>query len=157
MPIVTCKVCKKKFSTKPSQLKRGWGKFCSTKCQYKASLKGKFVRCNVCGKKIWRRPKQLKHSKSGKFFCNKSCFMSWKNQVLLVGKNHPQWKSGEFAGRGILERHNKIMVCAHCGISDKRVLAVHHKNGNKKNNKITNLIWLCQNCHHLVHCYNIEI
>lgn len=79
--------------------------------------------------------------------------MSWKNQNLFLGENHPNWIGGEFAGRGVLERANKKMVCERCGISDKRVLMVHHKDSNRKNNKLTNLIWLCHNCHHLAHQY----
>jgi predicted HNH restriction endonuclease len=36
------------------------------------------------------------------------------------------------------------------------VLAVHHVDQNRTNNKVTNLAWLCHNCHHLVHRYPIE-
>jgi len=156
MPQVRCKLCEKKFYAKPSWLKRGWGKYCSSKCQYKAQLKGKFVYCDICGKKIWRKPLQLKRSKSGKFFCSKSHHMAWKNKILQVGESHPNWAGGEFAGRGILERSGKRMICEYCGNSDRRVLMVHHKDENRKNNKIINLVWLCQNCHHLVHCYNVK-
>ena len=79
--------------------------------------------------------------------------MSWKNKIVQVGKNHPNWVGGEFAGRGILERSARKMVCEYCGNSDRRVLAVHHKDSNRKNNKPLNLIWLCHNCHHLIHHY----
>ena len=153
MPIVSCKICGKKFYAKPSHIKRGWGKFCSAKCQYKSYLKGKFVYCEICGKKTWRIPSKIKHSKSGKFFCSKSCFMTWKNRIMFIGENHPNWTGGEFAGRGILERSGRKMKCEKCGITDKRVLAVHHKDGNRKNNKSINLIWVCHNCHHLIHNY----
>jgi len=156
MLTVYCKVCKKKFYIKPSHKKYGWGKYCSSECQYIGQRRGKFVYCETCGKKIWRRPLQLKRSRSEKFFCGKSHLMAWKNKILQVGENHPNWTGGEFAGRGILERANRKMVCTNCGITDKRVLMVHHKDSNRKNNKITNLIWLCQNCHHLIHCYNIK-
>jgi 5-methylcytosine-specific restriction endonuclease McrA len=77
--------------------------------------------------------------------------------MLNIGVNHPNWNGGEFAGRGILERSKIKIICVHCGISDKRVLMVHHKDSNRKNNEIKNLVWLCQNCHHLVHDYNISI
>ena len=153
MPIVCCKICGKEFYAKPSHLKRGWGKYCSAKCQYKGYLKGKFVYCETCGKKIWRQPKRLERSQSKKFFCSKSCQSAWRNKILHIGEKHPNWTGGEFAGRGILERSNRKKICESCGISDKRVLAVHHKDGNRKNNSIENLIWLCHNCHHLVHSY----
>ncbi|MBI2450384.1 MAG: HNH endonuclease [Candidatus Nealsonbacteria bacterium] len=83
--------------------------------------------------------------------------MAWKNTILQVGENHPNWAGGESASRGILERSNKKMMCVHCGTTDRRVLMVHHKDINRKNNKIKNLIWLCQNCHHLTHYYSIKI
>jgi 5-methylcytosine-specific restriction endonuclease McrA len=83
--------------------------------------------------------------------------MIWNNKILQVREKHPNWNGGEFAGRGILERYGRKMMCARCGTNDERILMVHHKNGNRKNNKITNLIWLCQNCHHLVHYYDEKI
>ena len=146
MPISSCKICRKKFYAKPNWLKRGWGKYCSGKCQFKAQLKGKFMYCNICRKKAWKTPLQLKRSKSEKFFCSKSCQTLWRNREFS-GPRHPNWTGGEFAGRRILERANKKVVCTHCNAADKRVLMVHHKDGNRKNNRITNLIWLCQNCH----------
>ncbi len=157
MPIVSCKICKKKFYAKPSHLKRGWGKYCSSKCQYEARLKGKFVYCEICGKKIWRKPHLLKLSKSKKFFCNKSHQALWRNRVFS-GARHPNWKNGEnIRHREFLIRNGIKPICKLCGCQDIRVLAVHHHNGNKKHNKIKNLVFLCHNCHHLVHCYKITV
>lgn len=152
MPTVSCKICGNEFYAKPSHLKRGWGKYCSKKCQYKALIRGKFVNCYQCGKKIWRTPKDSRKSKSKNFFCSKSCQTIWRNK-FYSGPNHPLWVGGEFAGRGILERANRKMRCESCGVLDKRVLMVHHKDCNRKNNKLVNLIWLCHNCHHLTHHY----
>ena len=157
MPQVKCKICPNKFYVKPSHQKLGYGKFCSRDCQYKAQLKGKFVKCAICDKKFWRAPRMLKRSKSGKFFCSKSCHMIWKNKIMQVGERHPNWINGESAGRGILGRSKRIKKCAKCKINDIRVLAVHHIDKNRKNNKLSNLMWLCHNCHHLVHRYKMSI
>ncbi len=154
MSLVNCKICEKEFYAKPNWLKKGWGIYCSNKCQYKAQLKGKFVSCTVCRKKIWRKPRDLKRSKSGKFFCNKAHHMAWKNKVFQVGEFHPNWAGGEFASRRILKQVNRKTICTSCGIADKRVLVIHHKDKDRKNNKAENLIWLCQNCHCLVHYHN---
>jgi hypothetical protein len=43
-----------------------------------------------------------------------------------------------------------------CSTKDERVLAVHHIDHNRLNNKLDNLAWLCHNCHHLVHHDNVE-
>ncbi len=157
MPIVSCKICGKKFYAKPSWLKRGWGKYCSNECHHKAQLKGKFVYCNTCKKKIWRKPLHLKRSKSGKFFCSKSCQTLWRNKVYS-GPNHPLWKGGEHQEyRTILIRSGIEPRCKLCGHKDKRVLVVHHRDKKRNNNILKNLIWLCLNCHHLVHNYKIKV
>ena len=157
MPNVKCKICKKIFYSKPSHLKRGWGKYCSTECQYKGMLKGKFVKCLVCKKEIWRTPKNFKKSKSKKFFCTKSCQTIWRNQYYS-GPKHSNWQGGEHIEyRNILLRNSVSQVCQICGIKDKRVLIVHHKDKNRKNHNVKNLVWLCLNCHFLIHNYNIAV
>ncbi len=151
-----CLICTNDFYVKPSHLKKGWGKYCSTGCRTKSQFKGKNVNCFICNKLIYRSPKNLKNSDSGKFFCSKSCQTLWRNKIVFVGKNHANWKFGESAYRRILEATDKEKVCALCKIHDLRVLAVHHKDKNRHNNDISNLIWLCHNCHYLVHHYSNE-
>ena len=151
MPIVNCKKCKKEFYAKPNWLEKGWGKYCSAKCQHDAQLKGKFVECYICKKRVWKAPKALKHSKSGKYFCNKSCQTLWRNTIVFVGENHPNWKNGERNCRNILEKSGRKQVCTLCKNKDKRILTVHHLDKNRKNVELKNLVWLCWNCHFLVH------
>ena len=151
MPIVKCVKCKKEFYAKPSWLKIGWGKYCSPKCQHEGQLRGKLVKCFICKKEVWKAPKALSHSKSGKYFCGKSCQTVWRNSMVFIGKKHPNWKNGETIYRKILERSKKEKACLLCGIEDKRILAVHHLDKNQKNIDLKNLIWLCHNCHFLVH------
>jgi len=157
MPLVYCKICRKRFYAKPSWLKRGWGKYCSAKCQHESCLTGKFVFCSICGKKIWRAPRKIKHSKSGKFFCNKSCQTLWRNKVYS-GPNHPLWKGGYYQEyRSFFLQSGVTQKCKLCGNEDKRVLVVHHKDKKRNNNKVKNLIWLCLNCHHLIHHYEEKV
>ena len=47
-------------------------------------------------------------------------------------------------------------MCNFCRVSDARILAVHHIDGNRENNKLENLAWLCHNCHYLVHHFDQE-
>jgi len=153
MPKVKCKVCGNEFYAKPYHLRRGWGKYCSRECHHKTMRDGKFVKCNTCGKEIWRSFSLLKHSKSGKFFCGKSCQTVWRNK-FFSGSKHSNWINGESIGRKTLERSKRRVICVLCGNKDKRILAVHHKDRNRENNRFVNLIWLCHNCHHLVHRFN---
>ena len=70
---------------------------------------------------------------------------------MYVGPAHPNWKGGEYAYRKILLRTKTVKICKRCGIEDSRLLAVHHLDENHQNNKVDNLVWLCYNCHFLVH------
>lgn len=45
--------------------------------------------------------------------------------------------------------------CFICGTKEK--LAVHHKDLNKKNNKLTNLMVLCNQCHRSFHGHNLTM
>ncbi len=150
IPNARCRTCGKRFYVKPNHLKRGWGKYCSRKCLAKGQLRGRFVLCHQCGKKIWRAPLQLKHSKSGKFFCSKSCQTLWRNKIFS-GPNHPLWTGGYDKYRKILLRAKVPIVCSRCGYNDERVLVAHHKDRNRKNPNLKNLEWLCRNCHYLIH------
>lgn len=151
MADINCLICNKIFYVKPSHVKRGWGKYCSITCRTKAQYKGKNVKCFICQKEVYRSPKDLKNSDSGNYFCNKTCQTIWRNKILFSGENHSNWKHGESAYRRILTSTGKERVCTYCKTTDLRVLAVHHIDKNRKNNKVSNLTWLCHNCHYLVH------
>lgn len=146
-----CLICKKIFFAKTSHVKQGWGRCCSKECQYKSYMTGKYVRCDTCGKMVYKTQARLRHSVSKKHFCNKSCFAVWKNSHIFYGKNHPSWKNGQGSYREIMFRSKIKVICRLCGIKDLRVLLTHHIDGDRKNNKINNLEWLCRNCHYLAH------
>lgn len=150
MPQAKCQVCNHEFYVKPSHKKMGWGKYCSAKCRTKSQYIGENVKCHVCQKEIYRSPSQIKHSKSGKFFCNKQCQTKWRNN-LFSREKHPNWSGGVGSYRNFLKRKSKKPACVACGIPDERVLSAHHIDHDRKNNRLSNLTWLCMNCHHLVH------
>ena len=150
MPTVTCKQCSKMFRAKPSWIKNGYGIYCSRVCKTASSKKGKDLDCSTCGISIYKSLKAIKGSKSGKFFCGRSCQTKWRN-VEFSQEKHPNWKNGAHAYRSLLSRQDTQKVCLLCKTEDIRVLAVHHIDKNHSNNAIENLAWLCHNCHHLVH------
>ena len=153
MPDVACKICGSEFYVKPVHQKKGWGKYCSVACRTKSQFNGKIVACFICRKEIYRSARDLKTSSSGLFFCSKSCQTIWRNKILFSGENHASWKYGESAYRRILSSTDKKKTCVLCKSEDFRVLAVHHLDKNRKNNDVSNLTWLCHNCHYLVHHY----
>lgn len=152
MVTVNCKICGKEFNTIPARLKMGWGKYCSKKCQYKSMENRVLVKCEFCGKSIYRSTKSVRRSKSKLFFCRHLCQLNWFNKEKS-GDKHPNWKNGEASYRDRLMRTDALKHCARCGMSDVRVLSVHHKDKNRLNNSFENLEWLCQNCHFLEHRY----
>lgn len=74
----------------------------------------------------------------------------WRNSTF-VGPYHGNWKGGEKSYRETLLRIKTEKFCLRCKINDIRILAVHHLDRNRKNNKLENLAWLCHNCHYLIH------
>lgn len=73
-----------------------------------------------------------------------------------AGEKHPNWKHGESDYRLLMLRSGRPLVCQRCGTMDERVLSVHHLDGNRANNRLENLTWLCHNCHYLVHHFEEE-
>ncbi len=151
MPWISCANCTKDFYAKPSHIKIGWGKYCSQLCSSEKMKTGEVRSCEICKKSFYRTKLEIKRSKSGRFFCNKSCFAVWKNAHVLSGENHGNWKGGENTYRKIMLRNNIKPICSKCDITNVKVLVVHHIDQNRKNNKIDNLRWLCRNCHYLAH------
>ena len=77
--------------------------------------------------------------------------MKWRNE-FQQGSNHPNWVDGEHTDHAaLLIKVGVKPFCKQCNCKDRRVLLVHHKDGNRHNNDITNLIFLCYNCHYLIH------
>ena len=146
-----CNVCGKVFFIKKFHAQKGWGRCCSIKCRSRAQRNGKWVKCEYCGKEIYRTPRDFKKSKSNRFFCSVNCHCAWENKNVRCGVNAPNWIAGESAYRDLMHKYKIPYKCARCGISDKRVLIVHHKDGNRRNNIISNLERLCCNCHAILH------
>lgn len=150
MPRLPCTVCKNEFYAKPAHIRSGWGKYCSKECQYKGQRTGMVVLCTVCGKGTYRNRTEQTRTKSGKFFCGKSCQTTWRN-TQYSGERHRNWVTGKASYRATLLRSEQAQLCSRCKITDSRVLAVHHRDKNRDNNALSNLMWLCHNCHYLVH------
>jgi G:T-mismatch repair DNA endonuclease (very short patch repair protein) len=125
-----CKECGKEFETNRPAIKKGWGKFCSTKCAGVARSKlymgenssnwkgGKIKRiCFECGK-IFFVPKNQIKKEHGKY-CSRKC-VNLARSKNYCGKNNPSWKGGE------IER-----ICNTCGRKFGASLARIKKGGGK--------------------------
>ncbi len=93
MTIVKCEQCAKDFYTRPAHIRAGWGRFCSMKCKSLVAQKRITVSCAVCQKSLVKKASVIAKSKSGKFFCDKSCQAVWRNKEF-AGEKHTQWQGG---------------------------------------------------------------
>lgn len=152
MLVIACKHCGKEFKRKLSQINYAKENFCSTVCLHESRKSGEIKDCLICGQKVYRQNKFLKQSQTGKFFCSKKCSLIWQN-TEFVGEKHPNWTTGEYSYPTVLKKTGLAQFCKCCGKTNPRILVVHHLDKNRQNNKALNLIWLCHNCHHLVHHY----
>jgi len=71
----------------------------------------------------------------------------------LIRENNPLFKGGSHRlAREICIENEKDLTC--CEVEDckiKKKIVVHHKDGNKSNNKIENLMVLCSKHHDTIH------
>jgi len=150
MAIQICKVCGNNFYARPSHIKKGWGVFCSRKCKHNGARNSVLINCFECGQLVYKTTSQMNRSKSGKLFCNKSCQTKWRN-IEYSGKKHVGWKGGRTLYRKIMLKSSVPSQCAVCQKDDLRILVVHHIDQDHSNYNLENLVWLCHNCHYLVH------
>src|ERR1017187_3480563 len=95
--IINCQICYKEFYAKPSQIKKGNGKFCSQQCtgiNNSMVLKG-YKHTNAFCKKISIALKGVPKSKEHR---QKIGILS---SIRNKGSGNPRWKGGKsFAGSG---------------------------------------------------------
>ena len=166
-PNFTCSHCGKPIYRKNSAIERNKNKifFCSKECQIaEQRIGGKLVPthygtastklCLYCGKIFIPQNK-------GKF-CSIECSKKYMKQTAIS-----KWFSGEWDGTipsgkisGTIRNYllDKFLdTCSNCGnktwMGETLPLEVHHKDGNKRNNKLENLEILCPNCHSLTDTY----
>jgi len=103
-------------------------------------LLGKFIKCFNCGKKIYRYLHQFKKYK--KFFCSYKC--------SVHKKNNPNWRGGtaEYPNHYLMKKQRLIILMNNheCEICGKPATEIHHKNGNKADHRLSNLVAICHKC-----------
>ncbi len=150
-----CILCNRVFVTKVSETKRGNGKFCSLSCssKYKKKEKEHNARCSFCSKTFYRPQSKLLSPKSGLSFCGRSCKeqaqKSRDKKFISIKPSHYKDFGYDYRKTAFDAMEN---ICNRCGYSDvPAILEVHHKDRDRKNNKIENLEILCPLCHRLEH------
>lgn len=88
--IKRCEICNKEFKIKPSQLKRGRGRFCSLKCYY-IYHKAEWIQreCKNCNQLFWIELWKLKRGVRG-WFCSKKCRGEWMHKTQNLPNPYSQ-------------------------------------------------------------------
>ena len=147
-----CEECGTVFYAPRSEVKRGYGRFCSQSCSSVAAARRRKpkpnCKCFLCGTAFYRSPSKVRASRSGLVFCSRKC----KDEAQRISTGiEVLWPShyGEKAlnHRGVAFRAHPHQ-CNRCGYKKcPEVLEVHHKDRNRSNNDSTNLELLCPTCH----------
>lgn len=148
----TCEMCGSDFRTVKSEIKRGYGRFCSRSCSAKRPKPQTRHRvtltCSHCQKSFERRKSRLNKSKSSLYFCSRKCKDSAQRIIGgLKDIQPPHYGEINSDYRTIALRHFPHH-CSSCGYKRiPEILQAHHKDGNRSNNKLENLELLCPTCH----------
>lgn len=134
-----CLICKKKFKTIPALIKRGGGKFCSWACKSKSQegvKKSKKTLLKMRKVMLGRFPGPLNPRwKGGKY-------RHLYGYILAYAPGHPyQVRNYVNEHRLVIEKRIKRFL------SPQEI--VHHIDGNKSNNRLSNLIAFTSRSAHL--------
>lgn len=138
--ILTCQRCSCEFKRHPGQIKR---KFCSVKCARNSKIEiQKNFTCLTCGKNFIDSKKRK--------YCSSSCSRRHYNKTRKMENliNGFLYNTKE-AKRFLFEKFKSCQLCNWSVIPE--ILELHHKDRNRNNNHISNLLLICPNCHSIEH------
>jgi hypothetical protein len=161
MPRINCQNCGTEFHAAASVLRRGGGKFCSLDCKNAACRRGETRQCPACGKEFYLEPWAMR--REWFVFCSKQCL----DRSKIKGEIRECHHCGKDVHRrlaDIRKSRSKLFFCNHsCRASWTNRLRAGEKHPNWKldqdrtNNRLENLVWMCHNCHHLIHHFTAEM
>lgn len=154
--IIVCAYCSKEFRAFPSDHR----KYCSRKCYELGKRKNYIKDCPNCGVTYVVNAKGKRRK-----FCSKECSGQYDNPTgSQTGVLSRTWKGGKFIsddgyemvlipGKGTYTTKQKLVMEEYLGRTLTSNEIVHHKDGNKLNNKISNLDLLTRGEHMLYHIH----
>lgn len=143
-----CEICNKMFQVPASDHRIKEGKkirFCSRKCMGVSNKKGEYKHCKYCEKLFYT---------TRNIFCSSKCACEYKK----VNYNHKTYYENGYIceyhngynKKGNVKQHRRIME-EYIGRKLKENEIVHHKNGDKTDNRIDNLQIMTRSEHSSMH------
>lgn len=151
-----CEKCGKPFLALQKYLNRKGkrhARFCGIGCANAARKRAKEpnLSCAQCGMPFFRNASHQANSKSGIYFCSRSCKEIAQRLDGIKAIHPPRYGKSEviYRDKALRAYGSKCLGCGYD--AHVKVLEVHHRDRNRKNNAIGNLAVLCRNCHTEVH------
>lgn len=144
-----CLICTQEFWAPKHQTR----KYCSRTCSDRGRTQRFELTCYACGKSFERTPSHSK-TRHGFVFCSRKCKDS--AQALTgccqaIRPEHYGKGNGKYTYRDMLQSS-----CVACNESRTFILVVHHIDGNRENNDVSNLETVCPTHHALRHLVQDE-
>ena len=152
-----CQNCQSDFNVLQKEINRGNGKYCSRLCSINGREKRKIepnYLCSTCKTPIYITKSRKNAAKNNYFFCSRICkekaqSIFGDNPIKEIMPKHYFNGHSSYKKRAFSIKEQK---CEDCGYKRyPEILEVHHKDHNKKNGDISNLLILCPNCHTIRH------
>jgi hypothetical protein len=134
-----CKHCKKGFMIYNSKAKRKCGVYCSKKC-YSDHIKPQLIKCFICSKSC-----QDFRGKRKRKYCSINCSIKKK---FPRGEKNPHYKNG-IGYYKTISKNTTNKICSLC--QTNKNIEMHHIDGDRTNNTLTNLTTICRCCHMRIH------
>src|SRR5919108_105957 len=141
MPTLQCIQCGSEFHRCPSKIKRSPISFCSNTCHgaYKRS-KRPSATCAHCGAEISRSPAHIKQARL--HFCSRACHHAHR-RIGYIDANG--YRVFSINGKSVLE--HRFVMEQHLKRKLLPTEDVHHRDHNRSNNALSNLVVLKRRAH----------
>lgn len=175
--LVICSCCGVEFERSLNHFNKQKNKevfYCSKRCSNEKRKTGEETKCLTCGTVVYRSKALIDRAVNGIFFCSKKCAGEYRknNEITNIciecgigfHKSPALSESSKFCSRKCFYKHIqssgrvyysklKGSYCEVCGFipQDFCQLDIHHKNKDRSNNELSNLLTICANCHRLLH------
>lgn len=152
--MISCFTCGKKFHCKPSRLRRSKLIFCSLVCKHSVPKKLHKVQCAGCGQSFLRNNTEYRPRYNS--YCTRACYVANNKRF---GPAHHNWKDGTYRQNGYLflktetgYRGQHVLIAEKAlGRKLRTTEVVHHINGNKTDNRNSNLLICTRSYHRQLH------